>query len=108
MILFSVSYIYIYIYIVACQPIVGLRNKALLGSRPLNASRTNTRSATAGEAVFAPCRAERSRAKRCCTAGAMTSHVFTWLPGDEPPSCQAARGMGDVRNSTVEQRNDRC
>jgi hypothetical protein len=21
-------------------------------------------------------------------AAAMTSHVFTWLPGDEPPSCQ--------------------
>jgi hypothetical protein len=20
-------------------------------------------------------------------AAAMTSHVFTWLPGDEPPSC---------------------
>jgi hypothetical protein len=24
----------------------------------------------------------------------MTSHVFTWLPGDEPPSCQTARGVG--------------
>jgi hypothetical protein len=24
------------------------------------------------------------------------SHVFTWLPGDEPPSYQTARGVGDV------------
>jgi hypothetical protein len=46
-----------YIYIVTCQPIVGLRNRAFLGSRPLNASRPNTRYATTGEAVFTPCRA---------------------------------------------------
>jgi hypothetical protein len=26
----------------------------------------------------------------------MTSHVFTWLPEDEPPSCQTARGVRDV------------
>jgi hypothetical protein len=77
--------------IVTCQPIVGLRKKSLLGSRPLNASRPNTRCAAVGEAGFAPCRAER-----CCTAGAMTSHVFTWLPGDKPPSRRTARGMGDV------------
>jgi hypothetical protein len=43
---------------VICQPIVGLRNRALLGSRPLNASRPNTRYAAVGEAVFAPCRFE--------------------------------------------------
>jgi hypothetical protein len=30
----------------------------LLGSRPLNASRPNTRYAAVGEAVFAPCRFE--------------------------------------------------
>jgi hypothetical protein len=30
------------------------------------------------------------------------SRVFTWLPGDEPPSCQTATGVGDVINSTVE------
>jgi hypothetical protein len=24
------------------------------------------------------------------------SRVFTWLPGDEPPSCQTATGVGDV------------
>jgi hypothetical protein len=24
------------------------------------------------------------------------SHVFTWLPGDEPQSCQTATGVGDV------------
>jgi hypothetical protein len=55
--------------IVTCQPIVGLRNKALLGSRPLNASRPNSRCAAVGEAVFAPCRAEQNRTKRCYTAG---------------------------------------
>jgi hypothetical protein len=48
--------------IVTCQPIVGLRSKALLGSRQLNASRTSTRSAAVGEAVFAPCRAAPSGA----------------------------------------------
>jgi hypothetical protein len=41
--------------IVTCQPIVELRNRALLGSRPLNASRPNTRYAAVGEAVFIPC-----------------------------------------------------
>jgi hypothetical protein len=40
----------IYFNIVTCQPIVGLRNKALLGSRPLSASRPSTRCATVGEA----------------------------------------------------------
>jgi hypothetical protein len=49
-------------YIVTCQPIVELRNKALLGSRQLNTSRTSTRSAAVGEAVFAPCRAVPSGA----------------------------------------------
>jgi hypothetical protein len=82
--------------IVTRQSFVGSHNRALLGSRQLNASRLNTRSAAVGEAMFAPCRAEQNRTKRCCTAGAMTSHVFTWLPGDEPPSCQTARGVGDV------------
>jgi hypothetical protein len=38
----------------------------------------------------------------------MTSHMFTWLPGDEPPSRQTERGIGYVTNSTVEQRNDRA
>jgi hypothetical protein len=47
---------------VTCQPIVGLRNKALLGSRQLNASRTSTRSAAVGDAVFAPCRVVPCRA----------------------------------------------
>jgi hypothetical protein len=54
---------------VTCQPIVGLRNKALLGRRPLNASRPNTRCAAVGEAVFAPCRAEQNLTERCYTAG---------------------------------------
>jgi hypothetical protein len=44
--------------IVTCQPIVGLRNRALLGSRPLNASRPNARYAAVGEAAFTPCRFE--------------------------------------------------
>jgi hypothetical protein len=51
------------INIVTCQPIVGLRNKVLLGSRPLNASRPNTRCAAVGEAVFAPCHAVPCRAE---------------------------------------------
>jgi hypothetical protein len=55
--------------IVTCQPIVGLRKKALLGSRPLNASRPNTRCAAVGQAVFASCRAEQNRTERCYTAG---------------------------------------
>jgi hypothetical protein len=43
-----------FIYIVTCQPIVGLRNRALLGSRPLNASRPNTCYAAVGEAGSSP------------------------------------------------------
>jgi hypothetical protein len=47
---------------------------------------------------------KRQLGKRDFRAGAMTSHfrskgkshVFTWLPGDEPPSCQTATGVGDV------------
>jgi hypothetical protein len=46
---------------VTCQPIVGLRNRALLGSRPVN-------------------KIPRRRDD--------VTRVFTWLPGDEPPSCQ--------------------
>jgi hypothetical protein len=49
---------------VTCQPIVGLRNRALLGSRPLNASRPNTRCAAVGEAVSSPCPAVPCRAVR--------------------------------------------
>jgi hypothetical protein len=48
---------------VTCQLIVGLRSRALLGSRQLNASRTSTRSAAVGEAVFALCLAVPSRAE---------------------------------------------
>jgi hypothetical protein len=54
---------------VTCQPFVGLHNRALLGSRQLNASRPNTRYAAVGDAVFAPCRAEQNRTERCYTAG---------------------------------------
>jgi hypothetical protein len=43
---------------VTCQPFVGLRNRTLLGSRPLSASRPSTRYAAVGEAVLAPCRFE--------------------------------------------------
>jgi hypothetical protein len=50
------------INIVTCELVVGLRNRALLGSRPLNASRPNTRCATTGEAMSSPCRAELHRA----------------------------------------------
>jgi hypothetical protein len=49
--------------IVTCQHFVGLRNRALLGSRQLNASRLNTRSDAVGEAVFASCRAVPCRAE---------------------------------------------
>jgi hypothetical protein len=48
--------------------------------------------------------ARQPTGKQDFRAGAMTLHfrskgmsrVFTWLPGDEPPSCQTARGVGDV------------
>jgi hypothetical protein len=46
---------------VTCQPIVGSRNRALLGSRLLNASWPNTHYATTGEAVSSPCRAKPHR-----------------------------------------------
>jgi hypothetical protein len=45
------------LHTVTCRPIVGLRNRALLGSQPVNNSRPNTRYATIGEAVFSPHRA---------------------------------------------------
>jgi hypothetical protein len=48
--------------------------------------------------------ARQPTGKQDFRAAAMTSHfrstgmsrVFTWLPGDEPPSCQTATGVGDV------------
>jgi hypothetical protein len=67
-----------YICSVTCQPIVGLRNRALLGSRPLNASRPNTRYAAIGEAVFTPCRAVPSRTAPCVA----TQHVAMTSPGN--------------------------
>jgi hypothetical protein len=54
------SYIKI-LCIVTCQPIFGLCNRALLGSRLLNTSRPNTRYTAIGEAVSSPCRAEPIR-----------------------------------------------
>jgi hypothetical protein len=73
---------------VTCQPFVGLRNRTLLGSRPLNASRPSTRCAAVGESVFAPCRFEPrevevrpvpSRTAPCVATqqAAMTSHGST-------------------------------
>jgi hypothetical protein len=56
--------------IVTCQPTVGLRNRALLGSWRLSASRPSTRCA----AVSSPCRqCEPNRTVRCYTIDAMTS-----------------------------------
>jgi hypothetical protein len=50
------------------------------------------------------CWVAQPASKQDFRAGAMTSHfrskgmsrVFTWLPGDEPPSCQTATGVGDM------------
>jgi hypothetical protein len=39
---------------VTCQPFVGLRNRALLGSRQLNASRPSMRCAAVGKAGSSP------------------------------------------------------
>jgi hypothetical protein len=49
---------------VTCQHIVGLRSRALLGSRQLNASRPNTRDRSGGSCLLraVPCRAEPHRA----------------------------------------------
>jgi hypothetical protein len=56
-------------YSVTCQPIIGLRNKVLLGSRLLNASRPIHAARRWGEAVFARCCAKQNRTERCYTAG---------------------------------------
>jgi hypothetical protein len=57
------------------NPLLGCAT-ALLGSRPLNASRPNTRCAAVGEAVSSPCRAVPSRTAPCVVTqqAAMTSH----------------------------------
>jgi hypothetical protein len=51
--------------------------QGLLGSRPVNNSRPNTRYATTGEAVSSPCRAVPSRTAPCVATQhvAMTSHA---------------------------------
>jgi hypothetical protein len=54
--------------IVTCQPIVGLRNRALLGSRPLSALRPSTRCAGGG-VFFVLCHPELNRTLRCYTRG---------------------------------------
>jgi hypothetical protein len=72
--------------IVTCQPIVGLRKKALLGSRPLSTSRPSTRCAAVGEAVSSPCRAVPSRTAPCAATqqAAMTSHGSTLVSEATP------------------------
>jgi hypothetical protein len=104
--------------IVTCQPSIGLRSRALLGSRQLNASRANTRSAAVGEAMFAPYRAVPSRtapsaatqqARWRHTSGVRERHMC--LRGCQETSRHLVRLQGEWetwRNSTVEQRNDRC
>jgi hypothetical protein len=74
------------INIVTCQTIVGLRNKALLGSRPLKTSRLNTRCAAVGEAVFAPCRAvpNRTAPSAATQQAAITSHGSTLVSKATP------------------------
>jgi hypothetical protein len=53
-----------------CQPTVGLRNRALLGSRQLSASRPSTRCAAGGGGVFSvPFRPEPNRIVRYYTTG---------------------------------------
>jgi hypothetical protein len=80
------AFLTIFYNIVTCQPIVGLRNRALLGSRPLNALRPNTPYATIGEAVFIPCRAMPSRTAPCVATqqAAMTSHGTTLISEATP------------------------
>jgi hypothetical protein len=72
--------------IVTCQPIVLLRNRTLLGSRPLSASRPNTRCAAVGEAVSSPCRAVPNRTAPCVATqkAAMTSHGITLVSEATP------------------------
>jgi hypothetical protein len=86
-------------YSATCQPIVGLRNRALLGSRPLNASWPSMRCAAVREAVSSramPWRAKPHRAllhsrprwrhtaacslprQRRCKHGDLTQQ--SWLP----------------------------
>jgi hypothetical protein len=64
--------------------------------------------------------AKRQLDKRDFRAGAMTSHfrskgmshVFTWLPGDELPSCQTQQWEECLwfvaPQPSAKQRNDRC
>jgi hypothetical protein len=97
-------------YIVTCQPFVGSRNRALLGSRQLNASRTTTRSAAVGKAVFAPCRALPCRAVPSAAAQ-QPRWRHMCLRGCQETSRHLVRLQGEWetwRNSTVERRNDRC
>jgi hypothetical protein len=86
--LFNCSKVYCVrcVYIVTWQPIVGLCSRALLGSRQLNASRPNTRSAAVGEAVFAPFRAVPSRTAPSAATqqAAMTSHGSTLVSKAKP------------------------
>jgi hypothetical protein len=86
----------IYYNTVTCQPIVELRNRALLGSRPLNASRPNIRYATTGEAVSSPCRAEPNRTVRCYTRGR------------DDVTRQHARFQGNAVVDTVTTQQIRC
>jgi hypothetical protein len=62
---------------------------ALLGSRPLNASRPNSRYAAVGEAVSSPCRAEPNRTVRCCAAGRddATQQYWNTVPTQPPCYC---------------------
>jgi hypothetical protein len=70
------------VHSVTCQPIVGLRNTALLGSRSVNNSWRNTRYAMVGEAVFSSCRIVPSQTAPCIATqqAVLMSHSTTLVP----------------------------
>jgi hypothetical protein len=75
---------------VTCQSFVGLSN-GVSRQRPVNKVPRRPGAVTQQRWNTAP-----ARRRDDVTLRKGKSHVFTWLPGDEPPSCQTAREVGDV------------
>jgi hypothetical protein len=74
---------------VTCQPFVGLRI-GVSRQRPVKVPRRR------GDVTQQRWNTAPARRRDDVTLGKGVSHVFTWLPGDEPLFCQTTRGVGDV------------
>jgi hypothetical protein len=90
------------VYIVTCQPIVGLRNKMLLGNRPVNktSAQTRWRHATVLEyGFYATCRGDVTRHR---SRGVSRDLRVSASDVTQSSSCETDRATGNSAARTIE------